>query len=641
MKTAGIRSRVLLAVLLPVTLMAVALSGVFLVQRMADIEKAHNLQTQTLIRQLAVACEYGLFSGNTFQLQTLVHGVLKEPNIRSVAVVDERGRVLASFGNPIHNKLPTLNLYPRTFVDEAARTEVLMAPVFASQVALDDLFKQNSATLQDPPMLLGHVLIEFSTQALLSREWEVLLLGLAALGLGLFLSGILALRLGQRVINPILQVSTLIKRLGQGDYSARGRVLPNDPLRDLHQVLNQTAERLASAREDLEQRIALATAALREKKEEAEKATLAKSRFLAVASHDLRQPTHALGLFVTRLAQLPHDEQTSLVIKNLERSVRAMQDLLDGLMDISRLDAQAAPVPLTSFALNGIFEQLRDGFSEEAQTRHLRLHIRPTDVWVQSDPALLYRVVMNLMSNALRYTQTGGVLLACRLCDAGQKVRIEVWDTGIGIAPEHQQAIFSEFYQVNNDERNRGKGLGLGLNIVQRTAQLLGHTVHLCSQPGQGTRFSLELARAKPEPLVTVDFSADDPVDKALRDVQVLVIEDDALAMSGLSGLLTSWGATVYEADCLAGALLHLDTVPVPDLIISDYRLPGGAHGMEVIRQIRAAVGAPVPACLISGDADTALLARAQEAQLTLLQKPVRPAKLRSLIRRLLREAVI
>jgi len=631
----------LLAVLLPVTLMAVALSGVFLVQRMNDVDKTHDLQTQTLIRQLVVASEYGLFSGNTLQLQILVNGVFKEPNIRSVAVVDERGQILASVGNRSFHKLPALNLLPSTSVDDKENTEWLAAPVFASQIPLEDQFKQKSPAVQIKPLLLGHALIEFSTQGVISREWEILLLGLALALLGLMLGGLLALRLGQGVIGPIFRVSKLIERLGQGDYAARGELLPNDPLRDLQQILNQTAERLGTAREDLEQRIAMATAALREKKEEAERATLAKSRFLAVASHDLRQPTHALGLFVTRLAQLPHDEQTSLVIHNLERSVLAMQDLLDGLMDISRLDAQAVPVQLTRFALNDIFEQLRDGFSVAAQDKNLRLQIRPTDVWVQSDPALLYRVVMNLMSNALRYTQTGGVLLACRLCEGGEKVRLEVWDTGVGIAPEHQQDVFNEFYQVGNDERNRGKGLGLGLNIVQRTAQLLGHPLRLCSRPGQGTRFSLELPRVLSEASLMLDLPALDASDKGLRGVQVLVIEDDALAMTGLSNLLASWGATVYEADSLASALLQLEHVPVPDLIISDYRLPGGTHGMALIGQIRSACGAPVPACLISGDADADLLARVQEAQLTLLQKPVRPAKLRSLIRHLLRESAI
>ena len=252
-----------------------------------------------------------------------------------------------------------------------------------------------------------------------------------------------------------------------------------------------------------------------------------------------------------------------------------------------------------------------------------------------SDPTLLYRILLNLMTNALRYTCEGGVLLACRLVEDGQQVRIEVWDSGIGIDPEHQQSIFKEFYQVDNAERDRGKGLGLGLNIVERTAQLLGHRLQLDSRLGVGTRFSVQVPLAplgaamdqrSPQRAVTYDN---------LAGLTVLVVEDDSMAREALVSLLESWGCVVGSADGLASARWQLEQGLVPDVIVSDYHLGNGETGIELLRQLAAVSGRTVAACLMSGDTDPALMQLARQAGFTLLHKPVRPAKLRSLIRRL------
>jgi signal transduction histidine kinase/CheY-like chemotaxis protein len=448
---------------------------------------------------------------------------------------------------------------------------------------------------------------------------------------------LLAARLGRGVIRPIARVSRLIERIGAGELSARAQVLPGDPLREVQQGLNVMAQRLESGRDELEQRIATATQALREKKEEAETATRAKSRFLAAASHDLRQPMHALGLFVARLAQLPHDAPTMHLIGNLDASVQALQELLDGLLDVSRLEAQAVQVQLRPFPLADLFEQLRASLALTAQQKGLRLRVRPTQVWVLSDSALLHRVLLNLLSNALRYTQTGGVLLACRSGAGGQHVRIEVWDSGIGIAPEHQSAVFKEFYQIGNSERDRNKGQGLGLSIVERSAQLLGYPLQMRSSLGRGTRFSLCVPLAPPgialerrSPLRPRNF-------EDIAGLRVLVIEDDRLVREALVSLLASWRVEVAVAEGLAMALALLKSGVAPEVIVADYRLRDGENGIEVIRQLRAVAGQPIPACLISGDADATLMQAAAAASLTLLQKPVRPAKLRSLLRRLSR----
>ena len=634
MKIIDIRSRMLLAALLPVTLIALLLAGVFLVSRFDDIDEAHSLRARSLARQLATASEYGLFSANITHLQTIASGALRESDVRSVAIVNAQGQILVHAGKPGYTTSPILTAQESEIPYPEARTDLLVQPIAAMEVKLDDLFEVKPVGAVVPSPLLGHVLIEFSRESLLQRERDILLVGLAVTFGGWLFGGFLAVRLGRGVVHPILRVSRLIERIGRGELSARASILPDDPLRDLQLGVNEMAERLESGRDDLELRIALATLELREKKEEAETATLAKSRFLAAASHDLRQPTHALGMFVARLAQLPHDAETRQLIGSLEASVLAMQDLLDGLLDISRLDAQAVQVQLRPFALADIFDQLRGGLTLTAVDKGLRLRVRPTTVWLMSDPTLLHRILLNLVSNALRYTRQGSVLVACRVAGDGQRVRIEVWDSGIGIAPEHHQSIFKEFYQVANTERDRRKGLGLGLNIVERTARLLGYRLTMRSSLGLGTRFSIEVPLAPPGIALDMPSAPEVKITDDLAGLIVLVIEDDVLAREGLVSLLESWGCVVGSAEGLSTAQQQLESGLVPDVIVSDYRLREGENGIEVIGQLRLTARRPIIACLMSGDTDPVLIQAAREAGLTLLPKPVRPAKLRSLIRR-------
>ncbi len=367
----------------------------------------------------------------------------------------------------------------------------------------------------------------------------------------------------------------------------------------------------------------------------AEDASRAKSRFLAAASHDLRQPTHALGMFVARLGQLEHNTETSHLIERLDTSVQVMRDLLDALLDISRLDAGAVLVNLQAFMLSEVFEQLKTELALVAAEKGLSLRVRPCNAWVLSDPVQLRRILLNLLSNALRYTRAGNVLLACRVKDGGHSAWIEVWDTGIGIAPEHQAEVFREFYQVDNLARERSKGLGLGLNIVQRTARLLGHRLELCSRPGQGSRFRIEVPLTAPAKKTDRRGPGRDQSSNDLVGLLVHVIEDDTLARAGLVNLLLSWGASVAEAPNLAVALDQLREGLQPDLIVSDYRLPDKQNGIEAVRRLRLSAQKEIPACLISGDTDPELILAAKEVGLTLMHKPVRPAKLRSLIGRL------
>lgn len=635
MKFFDIRDRVLLAALLPVTLVAFLLSAVFLLGRVGDLDEAHSQRARSLARQVASASEYGMFSGNISNLQAIAAGALREPDVRSVVIQDALGGVLARAGKAGYAGLPLLGDSESEWNDETTRHDMLVQPVTATPVRLDDLFDGGRPSAKDTPQVLGHVVIEMSRQAVVSRERDMLMAGLAVTLGGLLFGGFLAVRIGRGVIGPILRVSDMIERLGRGELSARGEVQPDDPLRDLQQGLNQMAERLKQGRDELERRVDLATLELREKKEEAETATLAKSRFLAAASHDLRQPTHALGMFVARLAQLPHDEETRHLIVNLEASVRAMQDLLDALLDISRLDADAVKVNLRAFPMAELLEPLRSSLMPVAAEKGLRLRMRPSQAWVMSDPILLSRILLNLVSNALRYTRQGGVLVACRPSRGGSHLRIEVWDSGIGIPSEHQEDIFKEFFQIANPERDRSKGLGLGLNIVDRTAKLLGCPLRLKSIPGRGTRFSIEIPTALPgNPRVALT-SPDIMPSGELNGLQVLVIEDDSASAQALSGLLESWGCTVVAVEGLQGALSAVPATFEPQVILSDYRLRNGESGMETLHRLRTVLGRQLPACLMSGDTDPALMQACRDGGLPLLHKPVRPAKLRTLLRRL------
>lgn len=638
MRFLDIRARMLLAALLPVTLVAVLLSSVFLAGRYADLDEAHQQRARSLARQLASASEYGLFSANTSSLQSIAAGALRESDVRSVLILDAQGQTLAIAGWTGQVVLPALGTQEQHWVDARTGHDLLVQPVSPSQLQLDDLFegRARAGTEDAPP--LGHVVMEVSRAGVVSRSQDMLAIGLAVTLGGLLFGSVLAVRIGRGVIQPILRVSRMIERIGGGELSVRGEVRPDDPLRDLQQGLNQMAEHLQQGRDELERRVTLATAELRTKKEEAETATRAKSRFLAAASHDLRQPIHALGMFVARLAQLPHDRETRHLIGNLEASVRAMQDLLDALLDISRLDADAVRVQLQPVPLGPLFEQLRGALMPVATDKGLRLRVRDSVLWVQSDPTLLHRILLNLVSNALRYTGHGGVLVGCRRSRGGSHLWLEVWDTGVGIPAEHQQDIFREFYQIGNPERDRSKGLGLGLNIVDRTARLLGHELRLCSVPGHGTRFRLELPLAPAGDLQALMAAAEQPqqVDD-VRGLRILVIEDDRQSAQALRGLLDSWGCVVAVVEGLQGALTVVDGGFVPDLVLSDFRLRAGESGMQTLHSLRTQLERPLPACLMSGDTDPELIQSCRDAGLPLLHKPVRPAKLRTLIRRLAR----
>jgi two-component system, sensor histidine kinase len=370
---------------------------------------------------------------------------------------------------------------------------------------------------------------------------------------------------------------------------------------------------------------------LQEQKEVAERASLAKSQFLAAASHDLRQPVHALGLFVSALRAVPGLPTAALrILDRMELSTAAMSDLFSAILDISRLDAGVVDVRRQAFALQPLLDRICQDFAEEAADKSIVLHQQATGAVVFSDPHLVERILRNLVSNAIRHSDQGRVVVGCR--KRGKAVRLEVWDTGAGITPENQQRIFQEYVQLHNPERDRTRGLGLGLAIVRRLSELLDCELSLRSHVGRGSCFSICLPLAAEVSPVS-SLAATEVSHVIAEGALILVIDDEVAVREAMDALLTGWGYSVLTAASGDEALTEIDQGKVcPRIIICDYRLRGEENGITVIRRLQAECKQPVPAVLISGDTAEDRLIEARASGLELLHKPVHNSKLRAVI---------
>jgi len=363
----------------------------------------------------------------------------------------------------------------------------------------------------------------------------------------------------------------------------------------------------------------------------AETANRAKSQFLAAASHDLRQPLHALGMFAASLSERVHHPEVRTTIDNINASVLALEDLFNELLDISRLDAGTIQPKLRSFLIGPLFDRLYAEYASEAAEHGLVFSVVHSDFQIYSDPTLLERVLRNLISNAIRYTPNGEVVVECK---AGESmIVLEVRDTGVGIPLDQQESIFEEFYQIGNPERDRKKGLGLGLAIVKRTAQLLGCSVHLSSSPGQGSTFSLEIPQGQTPSLEAEHIDEEMKPRSVLNGQFIVVIDDELAVLKSTEILLTQWGCHVLTASSFDEAAAYLSEYErLPDVIISDYRLRGSTIGSDVIRRLQAELGCHIPGVIITGDIAPDRLKEAEASGYHLLYKPVAPEKLRALL---------
>ena len=373
--------------------------------------------------------------------------------------------------------------------------------------------------------------------------------------------------------------------------------------------------------------------ALAAAKERAEQANLAKSRFLAAASHDLRQPMHALGLFVGALQGRAMDAEAQRLVGYIDGSVKALDDQFAALLDVSRLDAGVVEPVFAAIHVQTLLERVCRDHAPQAQARGVRFRQVETSAVVRSDPVLLERMVRNLVANAVRYTERGRVLVGCRR-QAGVLV-IEVWDTGCGIPVAEQSRVFEEFYQAEGRVRDRAEGLGLGLAIVRRIAALVGVALSFASTPGRGSVFRLRVPLG--EDVSAEPVAAPEP-EMGQGSGLVFVIDDEPAIRGAMSSLLTSWGYRVRVAESAAALLQGLPAdAQAPDLVISDFRLQAGEDGISAIHAVQARFGASVPALLITGDTAPERIVEARAGGFPLLHKPLPNGRLRAAIGNLLR----
>jgi signal transduction histidine kinase/ActR/RegA family two-component response regulator len=442
---------------------------------------------------------------------------------------------------------------------------------------------------------------------------------LVALVLAIF-AGLL---LARRMVVPIRALRDGAVRIGSGDLGQRLSIKTGDELEALGDQFNSMAARLQESYAGLEGKV-------EERTRQLEAANQAKSRFIAAASHDLRQPLHALGLFVAQLHGRLRAAERSQLIGRIEDALSAMNELFSALLDISKLDAGATTINITVFPVAQLLAHAETTFAGAAREKKLSFRALPSDAWVRSDFILLEQIVFNLITNALRYTRRGGVVVGCR--KRGDRLRIEVWDSGIGIAADQHDTIFGEFYRLGEPDRDRRAGLGLGLAIVDRLCRLLDHPIEVKSTVGKGSVFAVTVPLA-PANKRAIEASIVPRAQPSLsHDKLVLVIDDDPLVLEGMSGIFRKWGCRVITADSGSNALkAAAEQDDVPDLIISDYHLANGRTGIETIERLRGEFSAPIPAFLISGDTDPATLHEAKVKGFHLLHKPVDPMALRAM----------
>lgn len=393
-------------------------------------------------------------------------------------------------------------------------------------------------------------------------------------------------------------------------------------------------EILARSNETLERRVAERTLELTHLNHElarakaaADNANASKTRFLAAASHDILQPLNAARLYASSLTELPRDERQSDLVNNLDASLQSVEEIFSTLLDISRLDTGSIRPDPSVFALDDMLHQLEVEFMPVARDKGLMIRAAPTSAFVRSDRRLLRRLLQNLVSNAIKYTHDGGILIGCRR--RGAQVRIEVWDTGIGIPKSKQAMIFREFQRLNEGARSAG-GAGLGLSIVERLSRVLDHRIHVRSVPGRGSVFAVEVPAAEPTASATERVAA--PIGGAsdLVGANVVCIDNEPRILDGMRALLGGWGCRVSAVSTTEEAMEAISAAgATPDFILADYHLDVG-NGIQAIMEIRARLGADVPAILITADAGPEVRAAAAEQEVDVLAKPLKPAALRA-----------
>lgn len=637
----GIGARILTIALVPSLITALLLTALLVQQKMNEVE--HNTRSGLLsaARNLASASQYGLISGNLMLLQQQVDTTRALEQLQFAVVQASDGSLSAQAGTrngQLPSPLPSAGVvatHPGRWLSVAPVTLPDIAPG-AGDLAEPDLLSAPAAAPL-APKVIGYAIVAIDTRAMQTSRRNALLLAAMLALASATLTALIAWRMSKRLTRRIRHLSHTVERIAGGQLEARVDAQATADLGLLEEGVNRMAQSLQINRDELEARIQEATADLLEKKDEAERANIAKSRFFAAASHDLRQPLHALSLFSEVLTQkTASSPELSRLGEQIGSSVYSMQTLLNALLDVSRLDANIIEVHPEHFPATPMLERIHQQYARTASEKGLTFNIRGCACTLHTDPVLLERILLNLVSNAIRCTRQGGILLTCR--KRGETMLIQVWDTGIGIPYEAHTRIFQEFVQLDNPERDRNKGLGLGLAIVSRMAGLLGASVQMRSRIGRGSVFGVLIPQGDSR---FIDQTERPPMTStALEGMLGVLVDDDDSVLNAMQELFNAWDIDLLAARSAEEAIeLLRELERQPDFLITDYRLPENTDGIVVARRFRQQFGAAFPVLILTGDTAPETLQRIALAGFDILHKPVRPARLRAMLSHLLKLA--
>jgi signal transduction histidine kinase/CheY-like chemotaxis protein len=466
------------------------------------------------------------------------------------------------------------------------------------------------------------VFMEQQRSAALRHAWETLTRTVLVMVFGAATALLVGVVFARRMAAPIVALRQATSRIAAGDLGTTVSTRRNDEIEDLAKDFNAMVQQLSTLYASLEAKVAERTAALSQRQQEAERANAAKTRFLAAASHDLRQPMHSISLLVGVLRSRLTDAAQLDLADKVQSSVSTMENLFGNLLDISKLDAGTVQAHIEDVDLAWLLERAAQTWAPQAHEKGLALRVRPGRWVVRGDPTLLERIVGNLVANAIRYTRRGGVLVGCRR--RGDCCELQVWDTGPGIASEHRETIFEEFFRIEAPGTGHEKGLGLGLSIVRRSVHILGYTVSVHSREGRGSVFTVTMPLA---PASSMPRAGADPTLGTLPMLEgnfIVVIDDEATNREAVRDALLGAGCHVVAAASGAQALTQLQAhLRTPDLILTDYQLGAGDNGLDVIRQLRSHYDEAIPALIVTANTDASLLAEADALDAQLLHKPV------------------
>lgn len=623
-----VKVRALVLAWIALLLLAAAAATHLVFIQLAAIDVHVERQGQSLARELAASADYALFSGNGRELSGLMDSMLQQDRVIGVAVFDTAGAVLARAG--------ALSMSPEVATGAATSgrrdlngSRLFVEPVIQQALPVDPL--DPSGIVSGLPAAahtqIGWVAVEMSRSNAVSGH-VMLAASLLLLSLIAASAAMMAwLRFG--VLDPARHLTEWLRGLGQERVSQRVLFSGGGALSALVNALNDAVRRFDDDARTQQARFEVQAEKLRERTLEAERALRTRSRFLAVASHDVRQPMHALGLFVEELAlRSAADGRQDRLVAQIQSAAEALEELLDSLLYLCKLDNGGVVPEYSCIEIGGLLSRLQTEFQASAEHKGLKFRVRACRGWMRTDPELLERILINLVSNAVRYTAAGAVMVTARR--RARCVRIDVRDSGMGIPEGAHETIFEEFCQLAPGAR----GLGLGLPIARRLAQLMEHPLSVRSDPGQGSCFSVDVPYLA-VPATTALQSGDVRVVAPGSGMCVLVLDDDADARESLSGLLQTWGCTVLTAASLDEAIAQLTlAVEWPSLVLCDYRLDGACAGLKVLQALQDRMAQRRAYCaLITADSDPALAALASAQGVVLLRKPLRPGKLRAFMR--------